>query len=507
MPVALSFPGVYIEELPSGVRNITGVATSITAFVGRARRGPVDNDAQNLSPVRLNSFAEYQRVFGGLWDESPMSFAVSHYFQNGGTDALIVRVVKSVATAKADFNGLKIAAANPGTWGGRLEITIDHDDGAGGTLAAPLFNMKVHDLGTDLRETYFGLSTATDNRLFVERVLLGSALVRAIDVPVAPARPDPTTTATLLTVAAKADGGPVDATQITDPGLEATQQGIFALERADLFNLLVIPPYSPDDDVAAADLANAIAYCKRRRAILLVDPPSDVDTIAEAIIHANTVGRDENVAFYFPRLRAPNPLRDNRLEAFAPSGAIAGVLARTDATRGVWKSAAGTEATLNGAAALTVKITDLENGRLNPVGVNCLRDFPVFGRVVWGARTLEGADALASEWKYLAVRRTALFLEESLYRGTQWVVFEPNDEPLWAQIRLNIGAFLQNLFRQGAFQGKSPREAYFVKCDKETTTQTDINLGIVNIIVGFAPLKPAEFVVIKIQQIAGEIPT
>jgi phage tail sheath protein FI len=141
---------------------------------------------------------------------------------------------------------------------------------------------------------------------------------------------------------------------------------------------------------------------------------------------------------------------------------------------------------------------------LNPLGVNCLRSFPVNGRVVWGSRTLAGADQLASEWKYVPVRRTALFIEESLYRGTQWVVFEPNDEPLWAQIRMNVGAFMQNLFRQGAFQGSTPREAYFVKCDSETTTQNDIDNGIVNIIVGFAPLKPAEFVVIKLQQIAGQ---
>jgi phage tail sheath protein FI len=145
---------------------------------------------------------------------------------------------------------------------------------------------------------------------------------------------------------------------------------------------------------------------------------------------------------------------------------------------------------------------------LNPLGVNCLRFFPpVIGRVVWGARTVRGADQLADEYKYVPVRRLALYIEESLYRGTQWVVFEPNDEPLWAQIRLNVGAFMQNLFRQGAFQGTTPRDAYFVKCDKETTTQNDINLGIVNIVVGFAPLKPAEFVIIKIQQIAGEIQT
>jgi uncharacterized protein len=188
-----------------------------------------------------------------------------------------------------------------------------------------------------------------------------------------------------------------------------------------------------------------------------------------------------------------------------PAGAVAGVYARTDVARGVWKAPAGIDASLNGVPELSLAMTDPENGRLNPLGVNCLRSFPIVGRVVWGARTLRGADALASEWKYVPVRRLALFIEESLFRGTKWVVFEPNDEPLWAQIRLNVGAFMQNLFRQGAFQGSSPKDAYFVKCDKDTTTQNDINLGIVNILVGFAPLKPAEFVIIKLQQMAGQV--
>ena len=158
------------------------------------------------------------------------------------------------------------------------------------------------------------------------------------------------------------------------------------------------------------------------------------------------------------------------------------------------------------AASSTAKLTDGENGLLNPLGVNCLRTFPVVRQRRLGrAHAATAPTSSAREWKYVPVRRLALFLEESLYRGTQWVVFEPNDEPLWAQIRLNVGAFMHDLFRQGAFQGTTPREAYFVKCDSETTTQTDINLGIVNILVGFAPLKPAEFVVIQIQQIAGQI--
>ena len=160
---------------------------------------------------------------------------------------------------------------------------------------------------------------------------------------------------------------------------------------------------------------------------------------------------------------------------------------------------------MQGVQDLSLTLTDQENGLLNPLGVNCLRSFPLIGTVVWGARTLQGADALTSQWKYVPVRRTALMIEESLYRGTKWVVFEPNDEGLWGQIRLNIGAFMQTLFRQGAFQGASARDAYFVKCDSSTTTQDDINRGVVNIIVGFAPLKPAEFVIIQIEQMAGQL--
>jgi len=204
---------------------------------------------------------------------------------------------------------------------------------------------------------------------------------------------------------------------------------------------------------------------------------------------------------------APNPLQQNRPAEFPPCGYVAGIYARTDASRGVWKAPAGTEASLVGVLGPKHLLTDDENGVLNPKAINCIRALPIYGTVLWGARTLHGHDERGSEWKYIPVRRTALFLEESLFRALTWVVFEPNDEPLWAQIRLNVGAFMHDLFRQGAFQGKTPQEAYFVKCDKETTTQNDINRGIVNIVVGFAPLKPAEFVILKIQQIAGQIQT
>jgi phage tail sheath protein FI len=228
-------------------------------------------------------------------------------------------------------------------------------------------------------------------------------------------------------------------------------------------------------------------------------------TAARTWIKDPPTPKSANAAAYFPRPLFPDPLQGYRPRKMPGAGAIAGLFARTDAARGIWKAPAGTDAALRGPAALEVPLTDMENGTINPLGLNANRALPVYGHVVWGARTLVGSDQMASQWKYIPVRRVALYIEESLYRGTQWVVFEPNDEPLWAQIRLNIGSFMHGMFRQGAFQGASPRQAYLVKCDSETTTEADIDLGIVNIIVGFAPLKPAEFVVIQITQLAGQL--
>jgi len=293
-------------------------------------------------------------------------------------------------------------------------------------------------------------------------------------------------------------------------GSEVAQTGFHALDTVDLFNLMVLPP---DAEIPEADHAElwgpASVYCRSRRAFLIIDaPPSWGANSKAAIVQDTSKINDlratvikDYCAVYFPRIKYN---ASGLIKLTGASGAIAGLMARTDASRGVWKAPAGTEADLRGLAGLEVKLTDLENGVLNKLGVNCARIFPT-GFVSWGARTMDGADDFGSEWKYVPIRRLALMIEESLFRGTQWVVFEPNDEPLWAKIRLNIGAFMMGLFRQGAFQGSSPDQAFFVKCDSETTTQNDRNLGIVNIQVGFAPLKPAEFVVITIQQIAGDL--
>lgn len=284
--------------------------------------------------------------------------------------------------------------------------------------------------------------------------------------------------------------------------------GMYALDYVDLFNILCVPRTAELDDtnmVTAVD--NLLKYCTDRRAFMIIDIPASINEVQEMKdwLDGKASFRHNNAAVYFPRPLVADPLDEYRLKSIGASGTMAGLYARTDSSRGVWKAPAGIEATLSGVPKLDAKLTDAQNGTLNPLGINCLRTFPIYGSIVWGGRTSQGADAIGSEWKYIPVRRLALNLEEPLFRGTKWVVFEPNDEPTWANIRMNLNAYMMSLFRQGAFQGTDPKAAFYVKCDKETTTQDDINKGIVNIEVGFAPLKPAEFVVIKIQQIAGEL--
>jgi phage tail sheath protein FI len=285
-------------------------------------------------------------------------------------------------------------------------------------------------------------------------------------------------------------------------GREGDKSGFHALLDVDQFNILCLPSVT-----TPAVYASAIAFCERQRAFCIVDTPGSVDDFEEAVAWIESAGalKHSNAAAYWPRVRAGDPLATHGVREFPPSGAVTGVYARTDAARGVWKAPAGAEATVRGIEGLAHVLTDSQCAFINSKGLNGLRILPSCGPVVSGARTLNGDDQRASPWKYVPVRRLALHIEESLYQGTQWVVFEPNDEPLWAQIRLNVGAFMHDLFRQGAFQGASAREAYLVKCDAETTTRNDIDRGVVNIVVGFAPLTPAEFVVLTITQLAGQV--
>jgi uncharacterized protein len=512
MPATLTYPGVYIQEIPSGSRAITGVATAVAAFVGRASRGPVNE------PVEITSYAEFVRIFGGVWRESGLGYAVRDYYANGGQQAVIVRLARGAEVATVVVDDVTLEAHGPGAWGNALEVEVEHATGAEadvvaeqqGVEAGDLFHLTIREGPRDnprFVETYPNV-TLTDGPRRIDDMLAGSQLahVETGFTPPASGRPDPRNPGTTDQFYASEndgdDGDPLQAGEYSGGTLEADKAGIYALLDADLFTILCLPPTDPAGDLPDNVWADALALCRDERALLIVDPPA-ARTAGNIEAWLGTLGltaSGRNGAVYFPRIKRPDPERDGAIRTFVPSGAVAGIMARTDASRGVWKAPAGIEAGIAGASGLAVALTDGENGNLNPVGINCLRTFPVIGSVVWGSRTLRGADVLADEYKYVPVRRLALFLEETLFRNTQWVVFEPNDEPLWAQIRTSIGAFMQDLFRQGAFQGSTPRDAYFVRCDAETTTQYDIDRGIVNIIVGFAPLKPAEFVVVSIQQ-------
>jgi uncharacterized protein len=291
-------------------------------------------------------------------------------------------------------------------------------------------------------------------------------------------------------------------------GSEQQKTGLYALDKADLFSILCIPPLGENKDIGMDVISVASNYCEKRRAMLIVDSPKTWLTADDAKkglsdIQANHNIVKKNVTIYFPGIRRPNPLRHNAIETFAPCGAIAGVMSRIDLALGIWRPPAGTNALINGIAGISIDLSDTDIGDLARLGCNCLRTFPGAGHVIWGARTLAGYNDLFAEWKYIPVRRFALYLEESLSRGLKWVVFEPNTEVLWAQIRLKVQAFMEGLWRAGAFQGPRPQDAFFVKCGRETTTLDDIANGRVNVFVGFAPLKPAEFVTIKISLITG----
>jgi uncharacterized protein len=552
-------PSVYINELTSPVHSIMGVPTSVAAFVGRAPGGPAGD------PVQVNSWSDFERTFGGLDPEFPLSYAVYLYFQNGGAVAQIVRMLAGETPATLRLSkDIILEAASPGPAGNSLSARVDTKvapaPGEPAPAAGAAKNQYQLTLSDGRRmERYSAVRLGTSGEQTLDSLLKRSTLVK-LATPKDPDKPLALTTMpaegtylvpTSDTLAkgpppegdAKPDGdgkgdggddkpaghakaapvpkappkpvldgapgtaGEATAPEIGDPGDPDAESkpptGIYALARADIFNVLCLPAvsgagYSPQALTAAA------RFCEQHRAMLLVDPPDGwAGETAIGFEKATTVPAlsppSHNAAVYYPNITVPRRAGEDPL-VLGPSGAVAGVWAATDAARGVWKAPAGTQAALGGIGGLEAHVGDSVSGVLNPLAINVLRTFPLVGTVVWGARTAIGFDAYPDQWKYLPVRRTALFLEESLYRGTRWVVFEPNDEPLWSSIRLNVGTFMNSLFRQGAFQGSTPQEAYLVKCDHDNNPQDQIDLGIVNILVGFAPLKPAEFVVINIQQ-------
>jgi len=552
----VSYPGVYIQEVPSAVHSIVGVSTSATAFVDVFKRGPTGQ------PVRINSLADFARTFGGVWPLSEASYAIAQYFLNGGETAWVVRLdpgdtdwakPQPKTTKGALGTGpLSIQAANKGTWGNNLQVAVQPTGAKTLNVAVrelqelPNGKKRIHD-----SESYDNLTTDGSSPRYVKAVINSqSSLISITQVDAAALVPpsadsDDSGTPQRITSAAvmndlqlvnHPDAAPADddlrerfvdfGKGVDGPdklddfraavgrgliGDEETPSGLYALRLMDpeTFNLLCLPATVKLSEEAKAAVDTAAAkFCADHRAFYLVDCPIDSESATTPVLNPEQQFEDSyltelgpNAAVYFPAVTIPDPLNGNRPRPVGPSGTIAGVMARTDTARGIWKAAAGTNATLRGATP-AVGVGDADNGALNELGINVLRTFPIYGSVAWGARTLDGADVKESQWKYVSVRRLALYIENSLFAGTKWAVFEPNDEPLWGQLRLSVGSFMHDLFRQGAFAGASPSESYYVRCDRTTTTESDIDNGIVNIVVGFAPLKPAEFVILSIQQIA-----
>lgn len=396
---------------------------------------------------------------------------------------------------------LVIEAINPGTWGDNLSIDLIVD-GTTFTLQVSEIVMANGVTRTLQSEAYNNLTVDETNTSAVPAVATvngASNMIRLTQYGLKVPGAWPQEVGGKFLEGGK-DGGLASAKQLTD--------AMHSLEHIEpnIFNILCLPAVANYND-SEASVANseAQAFAAKKRAFYIADIPQSVNQVQKMLDWVNEYGNAQayHMGVYFPRLVIPDPLDDYRPRNIPSSGTVAGIYARTDTARGVWKAPAGVDAVIQGAE-VAVPMTDDLNGQLNPRGVNVLRQFPVYGNIVWGARTLAGADALSSEYKYVNVRRLMNYVEESIFQSIKWAVFEPNDETLWGKIRLQLNGFLSGLFSSGAFQGATAAQAYFVRCDGTTTTPLDIDMGVVNVVVGIAPSKPAEFVVLQFQQIAGQ---
>lgn len=557
MPVTPTYPGLYIEELQSSAHTITAAPTSVTVFIGYTN--PFQTQTFN-QPIEIFGFSDYQRLFGGFFNSSlfaadqaagffgDVAMAVYQFFQNGGADGYVVGLQARLPAGSPPSSPLDdltpLAGQATATVQNANFVALEFvDDLYQMTITVENIDASQSPLTADLTISYLPTSanTSTSPRVSTEtypRVnfqpagdgnpncivtringvsqLVNVALDSQVSAPTTVWQPTPFDLQL---------GPPLPAPPPLPPasGMPSTGQGnIFnpldfntalqadsPLDKLPIFNLLVLPGVTN-----ASVLSAASAFCQLKRAFLIMDPPPgatpDGTNNTKAITTAfSGMPKSKNSALYFPYLQSNDPTTGQIIN-IPPAGTVAGIFCEIDQNRGVWKAPAGFETLLtnvNDVIQPSGVMTDQRQGVLNTAGINCIRNFTGVGPVVFGARTSVSNNPSFQEWKYVPVRRMALFLEQTLYANLGWVVFEPNDEPLWNAIKSSIESFMLGLFRQGAFQGDTPSDAFQVKCDSQTTTQDDINNGIVNIIVAFAPLKPAEFVIIQIAQLAGQAQT
>jgi uncharacterized protein len=546
MPVNPTYPGIYIEELPNSTHTITAAPTSVTVFIGYTHPYKTQTFKE---AIEIFSFTDYQRLFGGLFSNAMISNdvpnAVQQFFLNGGSVAYVVGLEPTLLTVP-EPNALPVVTPFPSpaaTVGNILFTGLEPIDAVHVmtvtvtrvTSSSPANANDTADIvvsyGSQV-ESFRKVQlsgTAASNTSFIENRLNGvSSLVTVSLAGTATSYgsfPAGTTTTTFSYPPSATSPPPQPQSYVfsvddfTDPST-----GVFvadgSLDKLSIFNLMVIPGVT-DYGI----WSEAMAFCEAKRAFLIMDPPPNfsadgmsplsptADGMKNPLPAIETVIESPNVTFptsanaalYYPYLDSLDTVTGNPIR-LPPSGFVAGVFSNTDATRGVWKAPAGLAAMINNTTGVVPegRLTDARAGVLNPLGVNCIRNFAGIGTVIFGARTTVTQNPALQQWRYVPVRRTALFIEQTLYGSLGWAVFEPNDTPLWTALRTTVEAFMLTLFHQGAFQGATPSDAFLVKCDSSTTTQTDINNGIVNILVAFAPLIPAEFVVIQIAQLAGQ---
>jgi uncharacterized protein len=555
MPVNPTYPGIYIEELPSSTHTITPAPTSVAVFIGYTHPYKTQNFNQ---PVAIFSFSDYQRAFGGLyhnaWLDSNVAYAVQQFFLNGGSEAYVFGLPSALFTPSPSTSGSSISTTGAFVDSGGVRYWAQEPIDPAHTMTVLVSNPNTTAKTADITVTYgaltasgspvdfataetfrgvsFDTTSTTSPNFIANRINGSSSLLWVTATPVTAGTATAWSAATLTLPAPSTPavsilnqgGDPTTAaflaSDFTGP-LTNPNSGPFvtdgALDKVPIFNLMVLPGVT---DISV--WAQAIAFCERRRAFLIMDPPPNFS--ADGLTPANLKGMTAalqaiatvapgvgptptsiNAALYFPYVTTLDSLSGNPTR-LPPSGYVAGIYAQTDNNRGVWKAPAGLATTLTNASGVVAEgvLTDNRAGVLNPIGIDVIRTFAGSGTVVFGARTTTTANTALQQWRYVPVRRTALFIEQTLYANLGWAVFEPNDTPLWTALRTTVEAFMLTLFNQGAFPGATPSQAFQVVCDSTTTTQTDIDNGIVNILVAFAPLVPAEFVVIQIAQLAGQ---
>jgi uncharacterized protein len=495
------------ESQPSGVEllqqsrdshTIERVSTGVAAFVGRTLKGPVNQ----VLPV--GSFSEFQRHFGGLWQPSTVSYAVEQFFENGGRQALIVRIANGArpptVTLPAGPGHLRLVALNPGSRE-YLRASVDYD-GLNGA-ERDRFNLvvqRVRTAGSELvedQEICRRVSVLPASGRYVTDVLLQSRLVRvAGEVPAQ--RPDrsaggPGGVAVGYTLSNPDgdDGAPLTDYDIIGSAGEAT--GLFALQVDPRFNMLCIPPLARERDVGLSTLLVAARLCRDRQALLLVDPPAAWTTPRAALEALRSWPfRSDSAVMYYPRVQAFDRLR-GRVETFGSCGAAAGMIARVDESWPVWSAAESEEAVLRPGLRPAVAVSEAERARLAQAGVNTLLAVRGGTRTGVSPRTLTAGGSGAADWKYLSARRLALFVAASIEQGTRWVLLEHNGPATWQRAEAQVGSFLDALAAQGAFAADAPDESYFVIADERVNRPQTLAEGKFNLLFGFATSKPGSF--------------